>query len=117
MLQDRDSANALLDFNSRRPAHHEETTRPLGGVVLLLPPGRPSSRDASIAAHRQAHQLGLCAREVEGELQRHGASLDRSRTAATHSADWLFIRRHQRAKTGGRTAHASGVALVYRLGL
>src|SRR6266849_11142051 len=32
-----------------------------------------------------------------------------------HSADWLFVRHHQRAQAGGGTEHASGMALVYYL--
>ena len=37
--------------------------------------------------------------------------------AAAHPADRLFVRHHQRTQTGGRTAHASGVALVHRSGI
>ena len=46
-----------------------------------------------------------------------GAAVHRSRTSAAHPADWLSVRHHQRAQAGGRTAHASGLALVHRVGL
>jgi hypothetical protein len=39
------------------------------------------------------------------------------RPSVAHSFDRLFVRHHQRAETGGRTAHAFGVALVHRSGL
>ena len=37
--------------------------------------------------------------------------------SAAHPADWLSVRHHQRTQAGGRTAHASGLALVHRIGL
>ena len=46
-----------------------------------------------------------------------GRPSDRSRAAAAHPADWLSVRHHQRAQAGGRTAHASGVALVHGAGV
>jgi hypothetical protein len=39
-----------------------------------------------------------------------------SRATVAHSADLLFVRRHQRTQVGGRTAHASGLAVVYGSG-
>ena len=44
------------------------------------------------AAHRKAHQLCLCARKAEGQLQRDRAAVDRPRASATHSADRLIVR-------------------------
>jgi hypothetical protein len=41
-------------------------------------------------------------------------TVDRSRTPAAHSADRLSIRHHQRAQAGGRTTHASSLAVVHR---
>src|SRR5437660_12377448 len=72
------------------------------------------------------HLLRLIDKHVSFEFVRErlrasysetGSPLDRSRTPAAHCADWLFVRHHQRTQTGGRTAHASGVALVHRPGL
>src|SRR5580700_9904250 len=45
MLEGSDPAHALFDSHSRRPADHDGTTRPYRSAVLLLPPGRSSSRD------------------------------------------------------------------------
>jgi SAM-dependent methyltransferase len=44
-------AHAVLDHHSRRRTHHDGATLPFRSVVLLLPSGRSSSRDSSVAAH------------------------------------------------------------------
>ena len=55
--------------------------------------------------------------QLEGQLQRYGTTVDRSRTAAADPADRLPVRHHQRAQVGGRAAHAPGLALVHRAGI
>jgi len=57
----------------------------------------------------------LCARKTKGPLQRDRAAVDRPRASAAHSADWLFVRHHQRTEVSG-TAHASGVRWFTGLG-
>src|ERR1700686_1617365 len=76
MLEGSDPAHALLDSHRRRPADHDGAKRPLRSAVLLLPPGRSSSRGASAAAHRKAHQLCFRAGEAESELQRYRPAVD-----------------------------------------
>ncbi len=70
-----------------------------------------------LAVDRPAHQFRVCAAATERQLQRHWATVSRSRAVVAHSADRLFVRHHQRAQTGGRTAHASGLAVVYWAGV
>src|SRR3954464_971804 len=53
---------------------------------------------------------------LKQRLQRDGPTVHRSGTSAAHPAHWLFVWHHQRTQTGGRTAHAFGVALVHGLG-
>src|SRR2546428_801500 len=43
MLQGRNRVHALLDFRSRRLAHHDGATHPFRSLVLLLPAGRSGS--------------------------------------------------------------------------
>src|SRR5262249_17303487 len=42
---------------------------------------------------------------------------NRSRTAAAHPLDRVFVWHHQRTEAGGGTGHALGLALVHRTGL
>src|SRR5262252_6389458 len=61
--------DAAVDCHARRPADYDGATRPLGGIVLLLPPGGSGSREPFAAADREAHQLRVCATATEGQLQ------------------------------------------------
>src|SRR5262249_27532703 len=109
--------HALFDSDRWRPVDHDGATRPFRSAVLLLPPGRPDPRNPPAAADRKTHQLCLCAGEVEAELQRNRPSVNRSRTAAAHPLDRVFVWHHQRTEAGGGTGHALGLALVHRTGL
>src|SRR5262249_18338606 len=102
--------HALFDSDRWRPVDHDGATRPFRSAVLLLPPGRPDPRNPPAAADRKTHQLCLCAGEVEAELQRNRPSVNRSRTAAAHPLDRVFVWHHQRTEAGGGT----GMHLAWR---
>ena len=55
-------------------------------------------------------------RQLKASYSETGRPSNRSRTSVAHAVDWVSVRHHQRAQTGGRTAHAFGVALVHGLG-
>src|SRR5437773_10624398 len=52
-------------------------------------------------------------RQLKDSYSETGRPSNRSRTSAAHVVDWVSVRHHQRAQTGGGTAHAPGVALVH----
>ena len=102
----------------------------LGGVLIMM--GQHSRSEALFYYFRledqvpETHLLRLIEKHIsfafvreklKAELQRDGASIDRPRASAAHPLDRLFVRHHQRAQVGRGTAHASGVALVYRVGV
>src|ERR1700746_984947 len=111
------ASDAAIHHSIGRPAVHDGKPFPLGIAVLLLPSRRSGSGKSSTAPDRSPHPLRLYSRQVEGLLQRCGKAIDRPRTAVAHAAGWLSVRCHERKETGGRAAHASGVALVHRTGL
>ena len=98
--------------------HTEVNCRNQGGYTQNL--GRGSMSVMAIFQHlrnHRAHQLQVCAKAAERQLQQDRATVNRSRTPIAHAADWLSVRHHQRAQVGGRAAHASGLAVVHRVGL
>src|SRR5579864_5334358 len=104
-------------------------TIPLGGLLFMM--GNHSRSESLFYYFRledqvpENHLLRLIDRHIRFDFIR--AKLKDSysaagrpsidRTAVAHAAGWLSVRRKQRKETGGRAAHASGVALVHRTGL
>ena len=116
MLEGMVFSDAALDFDARRPADHDGHR------------ARSESLFCYFRLEDQApehHLLRFIDKHVSFEFVRQQLkdsysktrrpSID-SQTAAAHAADRLSIGHHQRAQTGGRVAHASSLALVYRSG-
>src|SRR6476620_4888031 len=98
----------------------------VGGLLIMM--GHHARSEALFYYFRledqipETHLLRLIDKHISFEFVREqlkasysevGATVDRSRTPAAHAADRLSVRHHQRTQTGGRTAHASGMALVH----
>src|SRR5437899_321872 len=97
----------------------------VGGLLIMM--GQHDRSEALFYYFRledqvpETHLLRLIERHisfafVRERLRQSYSETGRPSVDPEHSADWLFVRHHQRAQVGGGTSHASGLALVHGFG-